>query len=108
MAKYLLIESRDPFESSDVTSYADLAISLKRGGSEVTMFLVENGVLPARVGACADVLARVVDAGIEVLADEFALRERGIPADRLRSGVRRAPLSVVVDRLADGSKTLWH
>jgi predicted peroxiredoxin len=108
MARYLLIESRDPFESSDVASYGELAVQLRRAGDEVTVFLVENGVLPARAGARAEALARVVEAGIEVLADEFALRERGIPADRLRSGVRAAPLSVIVDRLADGSKTLWH
>jgi hypothetical protein len=45
---------------------------------------------------------------VEVLADEFSLRERGIPESRLTPGVRPAPLDVVIDRLADDWKALWH
>ncbi len=108
MASYLLIESRDGFENADVGSYADMAIGLRRAGSDVTVFLVENGVLSARAGARGDALVRLVEAGIEVLADDFALRERGIAPPRLRVGVTAAPLSIVIDRLAEGAKTLWH
>ncbi len=43
-----------------------------------------------------------------MLADEFSLRERAISADELASGVRAAPLDVVIDRMADGAKTIWH
>jgi hypothetical protein len=46
--------------------------------------------------------------GVEVLADDFSLRERGIVAGRLASGVKSAPIDVVVDQLADGRKTIWH
>ena len=48
MAQYLLIESRDPFESNEVGYYYDLAKGLVEGGNQVTVFLVQNGVLPAR------------------------------------------------------------
>ena len=48
MAKYLLIESRDPFDSNDVANFHELATGLIREGNEVTLFLVQNGVLPAR------------------------------------------------------------
>ena len=50
MAKYLLIESRDPFESNDVAFAYGLASDLAKEGNEVTLFLVQNGVLPARPG----------------------------------------------------------
>lgn len=108
MGKYLLIESRDPFESNDVGYYYDLAADLRRAGNDVTLFLVQNGVLPVRPGALSDQLARTITAGVEVLADDFSLRERGIMHDQLLAGVAAAPLDVVVDQLADGRKALWH
>jgi predicted peroxiredoxin len=108
MAGYLLIESRDPFDANDVANFYDLAEGLVRDGSEVTLFLVQNGVLPARQGSRSKALASVAAAGVEVLADEFSLRERGIPSDRLVSGVTPAPLDTVVDQLAEGRKALWH
>ena len=106
--KYLLIESRDPFETADVSYYYDLAAGLAREGHTVTLFLVQNGVLPARRGAKSDILSAAASAGVETLADEFSLRERGIPADRLAPSVKAAPLEVVVDQLADGRKAMWH
>ncbi len=108
MTSYLLIESRDPFESADVPHFYDLATGLVRSGSTVTLFLVQNGVLAARTGPRAEALRAVAAAGVEVLADDFSLRERGIPASRLVPGVGPASLDVVVDQLAEGRKALWH
>ena len=108
MAHYLLIESRDPFESVAVTQQYDLAARLAREGHSVTLFLVQNGVLPARRGACSALLTRACDAGVVLLADDFSLRERGIHAGTLAEGVRSAPLGVIVDRLAAGHKAMWH
>ncbi len=108
MSKYLLIESRDPYESADVGNYFDLARGLANEGNEVTLFLVQNGVLPARQGASSDALESAIKAGIEVLADDFSLRERAIDAAQLQVGVKSSPLDVVVDGLADGCKTMWH
>jgi predicted peroxiredoxin len=104
----LLIESRDPFDSADTASFAALAADLAKAGHRVTLFLVQNGVLPARRGAKSELLGALVSNGVEVLADEFSLRERGISADRLVDGVKAAPLDLVVDQLADGRKALWH
>ncbi len=108
MAKYLLIESRDPFDSNDVANFYDLATGLVREGNEVSLFLVQNGVLPARRSARSAALAEVAGAGVEVLAEEFSLRERGITTGRLESGVKPAPLDIVIDQLAEGRKALWH
>lgn len=38
MSHYLLIESRDPFDSSDVATYWGLAGDLVRSGREVVLF----------------------------------------------------------------------
>lgn len=108
MARYLLIESRDPFESNDVTYYYDLAADLARHGNGVTLFLVQNGVLPARPGVHSGLLARVAQSGAEILADDFSLRERAIPVNALIPGVKASPLEIIVDQLAGGRKALWH
>jgi hypothetical protein len=106
MAEYLLIESRDPFESKDVGYYYDLAKGLVEGGNPVTLFLVQNGVLSARPSAHSTALSALARSGVMVLADDFSLQERGIA--RLAEGVAAAPIDVVVDHLAAGHKTLWH
>lgn len=108
MAKYLLIESRDPFESNDVPYCYGLAADLARNGDQVTLFLVQNGVLPVRAGSQANGLAEAAGAGVEILADEFSLRERAIAANAMINGVTAAPLDVVIDQLADGRKAIWH
>jgi intracellular sulfur oxidation DsrE/DsrF family protein len=73
----------------------------------VTLFLVQNGVFPARRQAPGG-LEALARARVEVLADDFSLRERGIARDRLAAGVRAAPIETVIDRLAEGRKALWH
>jgi DsrE/DsrF-like family len=108
VAKYMLIESRDPFESSDVVQFCDLAQALKNSGNDVTVYLVQNAVLPARSGARADALGTMLAKGIKVLADDFSLRERAIPAQRLVHGVLPASLDAVVDAMAQGVRTVWH
>jgi sulfur relay (sulfurtransferase) complex TusBCD TusD component (DsrE family) len=106
MAEYLLIESRDPFESNDVGYYYDLARGLVEAGEKVTLFLVQNGVFAARPSAKAPRLRVLVGSGVKILADDFALKERGIT--KLLDGVQIAPIEIVVDHLEAGHKALWH
>jgi hypothetical protein len=106
MTEYLLIESRDPFESNDVGYYFELARGLVEAGNQVTLFLIQNAVFAARPSAQAPQLRALVGSGIKILADDFALKERGIT--KLLEGVRIAPIEIVVDHLEAGHKTLWH
>lgn len=108
MAKYLLIESRDPFEHNDVQHFYNLAESLARAGNQVTLFLIQNGVLPVRPSNQSGLVSRLKQAGVEILADEFSLRERGIGPQRIIAEVTPSPLDAVIDRMAEGCKTLWH
>jgi len=106
MTAYLLIESRDPFESRDVDYYCELARGLVQAGNDVTLLLVQNAVFAARPSADAPMLRALVGSGVKVFADDFALKERGIT--RLLDGVGIAPIDIVVDHLEAGHKTLWH
>jgi hypothetical protein len=73
----------------------------------VTVFLCQNGVLPARRSPRSAPLERLVAAGVEVVADDLSLRERGVDPGRLIAGVRTAPIDTVVDALEAGRKVLW-
>jgi sulfur relay (sulfurtransferase) complex TusBCD TusD component (DsrE family) len=108
MASYVLIESRDPFESNDVRYFYELAASLARAENDVTLFLVQNGVLAARAGEQTPSFLELGKAGVSVLADDFSLRERGITAARLSDGVTASGVEAIVDRLGTGAHALWH
>ena len=106
MAQYLLIESRDPFESNDVGYYYELTKNLAAAGNEVTLFLVQNGVLAARPSAKSAALTALSQSGVKIVADDLSQRERGIA--RLANGITASPIDIVIDHLAAGHKTLWH
>jgi hypothetical protein len=104
MARYLFIESRSPWESRGVSDVYALAAELGAQGHEVTLFLVQNGVMAARRGA----QGTGVPGRIQVIADDFSLRERSIPVSALAPGVAAGTIDVVVDLLADGARAVWH
>jgi sulfur relay (sulfurtransferase) complex TusBCD TusD component (DsrE family) len=108
MPKYLLIETRDPFASKGFAQHCELAAALVSDGADVTLFLVENGVLAARRAARGLELEKLVRLGVLVLADEFALRERGITDSELAEHVKGAPLDALVERLGAGAKAIWN
>src|SRR5829696_2674542 len=99
MANYVFIESRDPFESRDVRFLEETAAALKERGHEVTVFLVQNGVLAARRNALDSYLARLAGAGVNLLADDFSLSERGIQPWEMRPGVSASNIEALVDAL---------
>jgi hypothetical protein len=107
MARYLIIESRDPFGGDAATSY-ELAASLAREGNQVTLLLVQNGVFPARRCRSSSLVEACARAGVRVIADEFSLRERGITRARMSPEVEAAPIDCAIDELERGAKALWH
>jgi hypothetical protein len=87
MATYLLIESRDPWECRDTGYFYQLSGDLAAAGDDVTLFLIQNGVL----------------------ADEFSLRERGIRRHSVAASVEVSDVDALVDLLMDGqTKAIWH
>lgn len=110
MSTYVLVESRDPFESRDVSHYYVLATSLAAKGETVKLFFVQNGVLALRNTIPSNPLAEVIAADIEILADEFSLKERGITETDTLMGVQATEIGTLVDlALADtDTKVIWH
>ena len=109
MRNYIFISARDPFESRDTQFLVETATALKERGNDVTVFLVQNGVLAARRAARVSHLPQLAGAGVRLLADDFSLAERGIGERELLPGVRQAGVESLVDFIAaDDTKAIWH
>ena len=111
MARYLLIESRDPFEFADTNYMYDLAGDLSAKGNNVTLFLIQNGVFCARRNVKDNPVAglRTSAPDVQVQADDFSLRERGISAGALAEGVAVSNVDELVDQLVQSdTKIVWH
>ena len=108
MKDMMIIETRDPLEVRDVEWDLDLLAAMRRSGVSATLLLAENGVLGARRAARAASVSRLARDGVEILADRFALEERGIGESGLADGIVSVDLGIVIDRLAAGASILWR
>lgn len=109
MTSYIFIESRDPFESRDTQMVEETAATLAERGHEVTVFLVQNGVLASRKNARNSCVARLAEAGVTVMADDFSLRERGIRHEEMRTDISPSSIETLVDILVrENTKALWQ
>ncbi|MBP6219074.1 MAG: DsrE family protein [Oligoflexales bacterium] len=108
MLSYLLIETQDSFESKDTKKWANLAIDLQDQGAKVVFHLLENGVLAARSSSLSSEIKRLIESGMEVEADLFSLKERGIEKDRQVAGLQISSPDKIIERMQEGFKVLWH
>jgi sulfur relay protein TusB/DsrH len=108
MSRYLLIESRDPFESSDCEHYAELAQGIAERGNETVLFLVQNGVLAAKNGSkCNAQITNLLKNKVKILVDRFSLKERAV--NQLVDGVEAVDLGAVVGSFMEQkTKVMWH
>ena len=109
MSNYIFIETRDPFESRDIRFVEETATALKQRGHEVTVFLVQNGVLASRKKEGGSYLTRLAEAGVTLMADDFSLSERGIQTQELNPGIHPSGIETLVDALVEeNTKAIWH
>jgi sulfur relay (sulfurtransferase) complex TusBCD TusD component (DsrE family) len=108
MTHFVFVESRDPHDSADCQTLQELAGALAGRGHHVTLFLVQNAVLPARAGSrFSSQLTGLASQGVRVLADDFALRERAI-AECAR-GVSAASFDDLARLIMEpDTRALWH
>ena len=108
MRDCLIVETRDPLEIGDVEWVADLLVQLGQAGVRCAIMLTENGVLGVRASARTTFPRRLIDNSVAVLADRFALAERGMKEAELVHGVACADLGAVVDALEAGASVIWR
>jgi sulfur relay (sulfurtransferase) DsrF/TusC family protein len=105
MTKYFLIESRSPYDAKEVGNNYQLASDLAKAGNEVTLFLVENGVLATRKSSVSNDLANLKQ--VKLLADDLSLRERAIEQSELQTGIETTGIGAIVDAMSEGQKMIW-
>ncbi|HEX6074145.1 MAG TPA: DsrE family protein [Micromonosporaceae bacterium] len=106
MRSFLFIESRGEHESPDVTALLELGGRLRGSGHAVTVFLIQNGVGTLGVG---EPWQAMVEQGIDVWADEFSLRGRGLGPKQVPPGVQLGGADDLVRLLmTDGVVAVWH
>jgi sulfur relay (sulfurtransferase) complex TusBCD TusD component (DsrE family) len=107
--RYLLIETRSPWEGGDVGSFLELAMALSVQGEPVDLFLLQNGVALARLGADPRMGDLAQTASVSIWADAFALRQRSLSRDSLFESVREAGMPDLIRLLAlPDCKPIWH
>lgn len=108
MSRYVIVTSRDLHEYASSPYILELAGSLKNRGHEVTLYLIENGVLAARQGAqLGRRLSELSRAGVAILAEDISAKARGI--EQLAEGVRLSNMDELADLIVDGcDKVIWY
>lgn len=111
--KYLLIESRDPYDAADVPYFFKLAKDLAEQGDDIVLYLVQNGVFSlrkaGRPSALFDWLGGGAKSRVKILADDFSLRERGIQPNELIAEAKVSNVDSLVDFLVEEKrKAIWH
>ncbi len=108
MAKYLIIESRDPFESQDSRNLPELIEGLADRGNEITLFLIQNGVLPLRKNSkFSSIYPELRKKKVKIMADAFSLRERAIQNPLLEVDIAETS-DLVKLILTPNTKVIWH
>ena len=107
MRKYLLIESRDPFEGDEIREIHELADRLSQAGNRVILLLVGEGVRAARAGEHTFWFAKMRRGGVEIVADEPSLRAQGVGLARLSHWVRPVEPEGATRWVSQGFEALW-
>lgn len=108
MARYLIVDSRDLTEYTSGRYIQKVAGKLREDGNDVTLFLIENGVIGARKGGdVAKALTDLSKQGAKVMADDISCKARGIA--QLAEGVSQANVDQLADLITEGSdKVIWY
>lgn len=110
MAKFLFIESRDPFESRDTIQTLGLVKELSGKGHDVILYLIQNGVFCSRKNAQIGLFSEILkDSKVPVYADSCSLNERGILEMHIPGGIRISDEHELVDLMMEEQrKPIWH
>ena len=108
MSHYLFVQSQDPFSDVRAPLQYQLAIDLKKRGHDVTVVLVQNGVVPARQQAVCPAFDELAVSGLTLIADAFSLEQRDIGQQQLKNNVTTGSMENVIDAMLAGHKVIWN
>ena len=108
MASYFFIQSVDSLTNSLTDEQFRLMQDLAERNNTVQVLLVQNAVFMAKSGVQCTGLDALISKGIKVFVDDFSLLQRGIAKADIRSDLKPAEISCVVDAMLDQQKVIWN
>jgi len=108
MSDFFIIQSREPFTDNRTKSDYELVHHLVAAGNNVTMMLVQNGVLPVRRGSITKEFDALCYQHINILVDQFSLRQREIEVSELKAGILVSDIDAAIKAMIAGHKVIWH
>lgn len=107
MTNLLLVLSKDPFTTEIPDMVIDIANEAVNKGSDVSLYLIEDGVTAARKSEFGQKLAAMQQKGIKIFADDKSVLSRGI-YDKLVEGVMIKEIETLLDFIVDEyDRTAW-
>ena len=116
MAKpFLIVLSKDSYSYREAQFALDIAGKLTMEGVEVLMYLIEDGVFavkndqkPKKGLSAEQQIKKLIDIGVDILAEDLSLKARGITGDKIVNGVHVSNLDEFIDVLMEKSgKVTW-
>lgn len=108
MPNYFFVQSQDPYTDRVTDDQFSLMTQLAGEGKEVSLFLTQNGVIPAAFQAESPVFDKLLDQKIKIYADKFSLEQREIAETELKRNIESAEIHVVVQAMLAGDKVIWN
>ncbi len=108
MTNLLLVLSKDPYTTEIPNLVLDIGLNAKaKKGSNVSLYLVEDGVTAARKSEFGNKLLDAKKKGIRILADDKAVQSRGLNGN-LIPGVEIKEIGTLLDHIVeDNTKVAW-
>ncbi len=108
MADFFIIQSREPFSDMQAKSDFELIHNLASSGNNVTVLLIQNGVLPARRNSLSKEFDKLCYSDVNIMVDSFSLNQREIKSTELKMGVRISDVKEAVSAMLLGHRVIWH
>lgn len=106
MTGLLLVLSKDPFSTEIPNLVLDIANNAAGKGSDVSLYLVEDGVNAARNTEFGERLGEARDKGIKIYADDRAVLSRAV-GNNLIDGVEVSEIGTLLDMIMETDRVAW-
>ncbi len=106
MTNLLMVLSKDPYTTETPDLALDIGLDAKEKGTDVSLYLVEDGVTAARKSEFGDKLAAAHKKGIKIYADDKAVLSRSL-TDKLISWVEVKEIGTLLDFIMEYDRVVW-
>lgn len=107
MTGLLLVLSKDPYTTETPDLVLDIARNAKEKGSDVALYLIEDGVTAARNGEFGKKLTAAHKKGIKIFADDKAVLSRSLTG-KMVGGVEIKEIGSLLDFIMeDYDRVAW-